>query len=423
MARQPSLRTICQRLARALEAGRVERAAELFAQFASAPPDKRSRLINQHYLVPAATLLHFAAESGNVQIAKSLLNLGADIEAADDREVTPLHTALWNEHEDVAHLLLKAGADCTGLGVAEQTSLHQAAVFGSGKLIRALVKAGAEVDARDQWNARTPLHMAAYVGRDQTLKALISAGATIEARKDDSGTPLLFAAIYGNLKTVKLLISAGADPNAKDDRKRSALHFAVRQRNYPMARLLIENGATYAHPDDLGQTPLQIALAFDDVKMIQSMGLEPAGVTRRRPRQPARDAICFTILLMNYTGSAEYDETSFVGQLHECMHWSPGACSILKDAVKALADRWADSPLPRELAYPAFEISEHILFSAACHWHVNDGFEIENISTDELLEEIAHFGNLFTYLMGGNQRRSTEISATDLPVITCPSNS
>ncbi len=415
MARQPSLRTICRRLAGALEAGRESRAAELFAQFSSATSEKQRQLINENFLVPAATLLHFAAESGNAEIAKSLLDLGADIEAPDDREVTPLHTALWNEHEELARLLISAGAVCSGTGVAGQTSLHRAAAFGSAKLIRALLKAGAQLEAHDQWDAGTPLHVAAYTGRGQALKTLISAGANLEAERDDKATPLYLAATYDNLNATKALISAGSDVNASDNRRRTALHFAVRQRNHSMARLLVENGANISQRDDLGQSALQIALAFDDAKMVQSIGLDPAQTAKRKPRQSTRDAICFTILLMNYSGSPDYHDTSFIGQLHEEMRWSPPACSILKDAVKALADRWATQPLPRALAYPAFEISEHILFSAACHWHVNDGYEIENISTDALLDEIADLGNLFTYLMGGEQRRNNEVATADLP--------
>ncbi len=415
MARSPSLKTICKRLAQALEDEREARAADLFRQFSEAPAEQRARLINAHYLVPAATLLHFAAESGNAAVAQSLLALGADIEAIDHEEVTPLHTAIWNEHEEVALLLISEGADCTGQGVVGQWALERAARFASAKLIKALLKAGAALEGKNIWDEGTALHTAAFGGHLPVLKTLIAAGANIEAHQDDRTTPFYLAAVYDEPKTARALIRAGANPNAADDRRRTPLHFAVRQRNYDMVKLLVESGADISRADDLKQTPLQIALAFADEKMCRCLGVEPAAMAKRKLRRATKDAICFTILLMNYSGSPDYHSTSFVGQLHEREHWSHGACGILKDALRGLNDTFAEHPLPRSIAYPVIEISQFIHFSVACHWQAGDSYSIDGISFEALHEELPDLGNQCMFLLGGARRQGGEPRADDPP--------
>ena len=64
--------------------------------------------IQRHFMKP---LLHEASSSGNLNIAKLLLNNGADVNALDDRVESPLYKASQSWQFDVALLLLKSGAD------------------------------------------------------------------------------------------------------------------------------------------------------------------------------------------------------------------------------------------------------------------------------------------------------------------------
>ncbi|MEM8647223.1 MAG: ankyrin repeat domain-containing protein, partial [Pseudomonadota bacterium] len=247
----------------------------------------------------------------------------------------------------------------------------------------------------------TPLHIAAHVARKRTVEQFIAAGADVDAAGGEGATPFLLAALFDRPQIAQALAAAGADVNAADNRKRTALHFAVRQRNPRMARVLLDHGADMTRKDDLGQTPAQIIRALEDEKMRELIGSSPAN---RRPSVSKRDEICFTILLMNYPGSPDYHESSFNGRLHEARQWSRGAFGILKDALTHLAERWADRPLPRKIAYPALEVYDAIQFSVACHWHKNDAYKIENIDAEELLDGLDELRNIVTALIGGNER-------------------
>ncbi len=412
MAAKVKLKAVCRRLAKALEAEEHQQAADLFAIFCAAAPNAQQPLLSENFRVPPATLLHFAAESGNAEIAGELITMGARVDARDGNNETPLHLALRNEREKVALLLLRAGADCSGVNYRGWSVFHEiAAGQFSQKLVKTASEAGASINAPDQWGVGSPLHVAAQVARKRTVEQFIAAGADVDAANGNGVTPFLLAALADRPSVAKALLAAGADVNAADDRGRTALHFAARQRNHRMVQLLIENGASMSLKDDLEQTPAQIVLAFEALHMIEALGPKRP---KRRPSLAKRDEICFTILLMNYPGSVEYHESSFSGHLHETGHWSHGAFSILKDALSHLAERWAKRPLPREIAFPAMEVYDMIQFSVACHWHRNDGYRIEDMRADDLLEALEALRNIMTRLMGGTQRLNTQVATGDL---------
>ncbi|CAK9292326.1 unnamed protein product [Gordionus sp. m RMFG-2023] len=59
--------------------------------------------------------LHYAADYGQAEIIKFLLNQGADINAKDSYGITPILAAIWEGHIPVVQLLLEKGADKTVL--------------------------------------------------------------------------------------------------------------------------------------------------------------------------------------------------------------------------------------------------------------------------------------------------------------------
>jgi truncated hemoglobin YjbI len=67
--------------------------------------------VNARSGVGGQTPLHMAARRGNVRIARTLLDAGADLEAQDKQGETPLRRAVNCGHENVVRLLLERGAD------------------------------------------------------------------------------------------------------------------------------------------------------------------------------------------------------------------------------------------------------------------------------------------------------------------------
>jgi hemoglobin len=76
--------------------------------------------------VKRCTALHMAARRGHVEIATALLDCGADIEARDSADETPLRRAVNCNKTEVAALLVARGADAHSVGSKGLTPLTAA---------------------------------------------------------------------------------------------------------------------------------------------------------------------------------------------------------------------------------------------------------------------------------------------------------
>lgn len=97
------------------------------------------------------TGLHFAAAQGRADVARALLDAGANV-SADTTSVrrTPLHWAARNGRTETVHLLLRRGAATSVADTEGSAPLHLAAATaeGSAEVARLLLEVGADVAAR-----------------------------------------------------------------------------------------------------------------------------------------------------------------------------------------------------------------------------------------------------------------------------------
>ena len=112
------------------------------------PTDGEAAHIYMYSIGSNATLLHAAATTGRVEIARFLLEAGADANARgayDDQ--TPAHGAAWHNHPKIIDLLVDHGADID----LPSGQMHKNPPLGWGILtasleaIEALLDAGAEI--------------------------------------------------------------------------------------------------------------------------------------------------------------------------------------------------------------------------------------------------------------------------------------
>ncbi|KAK1772870.1 hypothetical protein QBC33DRAFT_522720 [Phialemonium atrogriseum] len=159
-----------------------------------------------------------------------------------------LGVAAYFGHEAVVRLLLKEGADFEAKDEDDWTPLSLAARKGhEAAVVKLLLKEGADFEAKDKYG-RTPLLQAAGRGHEAVVKLLLKEGADFEAKDKDGWTPLLQAAGGGHEAVVKLLLKEGADFEAKDEDGHEAV-----------AKLLLKEGADFEAKDEDGQTPLSQA--------------------------------------------------------------------------------------------------------------------------------------------------------------------
>jgi ankyrin repeat protein len=123
------------------------------------------------------TPLHLAAFAGNLDVARVLLDAGAEVNARAENEFknTPLQVTTLTGQVEVARLLLSRGADPKAKQEGGFTALHEAAISGNKKLLALLLDAGADPKAAAD-DGRTPIDVAKEKG-DREAAALLAARA------------------------------------------------------------------------------------------------------------------------------------------------------------------------------------------------------------------------------------------------------
>ena len=131
----------------------------------------------------------------NLNLVRDLIALGANIDwqNEDNYNYTPLHLAVREESVEIARMLIDAGADLDIQDTwGSDTPLHDAAFFGRVEIARMLIDAKADLDVQDN-DGRTPLHRAAGNGRVEIARMLIDAGSRKDIRDEDGRIPYDFA--------------------------------------------------------------------------------------------------------------------------------------------------------------------------------------------------------------------------------------
>jgi hypothetical protein len=123
---------------------------------------------------PRGTCLHYAALSGLPDLVKSLVTeLSPDLNAPSFfNDVTPLHLASRDRHVEVARVLLELGANVMTRDVDESTPLHLASGRGHVDIARLLLDHGADVHAQNK-NGQTPFELASKEGHHEVAELLL----------------------------------------------------------------------------------------------------------------------------------------------------------------------------------------------------------------------------------------------------------
>ena len=208
------------------------------------------------------TPLHLASLDQFPHPMTLLLKFGADVNAQDDDDMTPLLFASQSDRVgDAAQLLLERGASIHVRNKKGQTPLHLASQQSNSISVEALLKAGADVDEWDSDNM-TPLLLAFPSAMDGRVgRLLLEHGASVHVRNKNGQTPLHLAASRWVLSDIgALLLKLGASVDAQDNEDMTPLHFASRS-DYSGrdTQLLLEHGASVHVRNKNGQTPLHLA--------------------------------------------------------------------------------------------------------------------------------------------------------------------
>lgn len=131
---------LADRLVRDAARGKIEaikRSLETLRDTPNGNPDMRSG---------GRTALQVAAHQGHVNITKLLLEIGANVNAADTDCDTTLHYAAFGNQPEIISLLLDHGAEINALNKGRCTALHIAAHKQPAHCVNILLSKGADVN-------------------------------------------------------------------------------------------------------------------------------------------------------------------------------------------------------------------------------------------------------------------------------------
>jgi ankyrin repeat protein len=273
------------------------------------------------------TPLHYAAAYGGAESISILLAAGANANARNDFEATPL---MWSVVEpEKVRMLVAAGADVNAKSKMGRTPVWLAAANdGSSATVKLLLESGARLDgteilaataANDMATIRlllekgakvnvkdpvgtTPLLNAAANGNTKAAEMLLARGADVNAVSAPEAhgrvkngaiaigslTPLLVASTYGPIDLVKLLLDAGAKTNVQDVRRMTPLHFAVSTDHADprIVRLLLSRGADPRTTDRDGLTAVDWARKTNNPAILRELGVPLDRSGQERPIIP-----------------------------------------------------------------------------------------------------------------------------------------
>jgi ankyrin repeat protein len=207
-----------------------------------------------------STALGVAAMRGHGEMVAFLIERGANVNHRDRKADCPLSFAVYGRDEAIIQQILDAGADLYFRNFRGHTLLHIACQRNVPGFVKHLLENRADVNALDADGA-SPLGAAAFGGNPEIVQLLLDRGADPNAGIPGGATPLIFASWRNQLETARVLLENGADPNLVSHGGGTPLIWAAESCSAEMVRLLIEHGAEVNHANEAGATALVMAAA------------------------------------------------------------------------------------------------------------------------------------------------------------------
>jgi ankyrin repeat protein len=181
------------------------------------------------------TALHCVEAETPVPTIKRLLNAGANPEIVNDMGYTPVCMAILNQNLPVVQYLISKKVRLDFTGGRRGGPLHLACHLASSECIKDLVNGGANVNLCDPEVTGTPLQAFCFRQADWS--------------EEEEGTKQM----------IEFLIQVGANVNKKGGKLGYPLHAACLRSTPGIIKFLIEKGADIPVEDVMGRNPAQLA--------------------------------------------------------------------------------------------------------------------------------------------------------------------
>lgn len=218
--------------------------------------------------------LHFAASNGATAFVDTLITLGVDINAKDNKGYTPIMYAAEEDNFEIIHKLAINNANLSLLDEDEESVLKKID----------LGDADWEKLAQYNWNQEQLNYLLFYqVGENQNPKIIekfIKKGANVNASHEGVPLVLLAAEMVVNENIIKLLLDNGMEVNVTDEDNKNVLWFAD---NTNIFKLFISKGANVNQKDSDGYSILHDAIKWGIVEYVEALVEAKANVNIDSP--------------------------------------------------------------------------------------------------------------------------------------------
>lgn len=232
------------------------------------------------------TPLYFAAERGQIDIARKLFDLGAQPDLIPkDISYSPLVRAAEKGQEALMRFILEQRSALQSKVTTNATlqspssvdkyvdvkrALARAAETGNIGTARIILETGVDINAADGLNS-TPLVAAVTRGQRSSIEFLLESGAEINKGCGMYEMKPIHEAIASAPEAIiRLLIRRGCDLEARDASGQTPIHTACKWNGKKEnVALLLGEGAHVFAQDNAGDTPLFIAASNDQVDIVK----------------------------------------------------------------------------------------------------------------------------------------------------------
>lgn len=248
--------------------------------------------INQK--IKGDTILYLAISAKKFEIAKYLIEKGADINANNKTGESILFLVLKFNNLDMIKYLVENGADINAKNKDDLSVLQISIIYKKFDIAKYLIQKGANIFVKDK-EGNTVLHLAIQSKNLEITQLLVESGANINDKNIEGITPVSLAVITNNLDIIKFLITASADVNRllhmaikierigivkylieytnaninKNIDNVDALYLAVYKNNLDLVKYLIEKGA-YIHINSPSRnTVLHLATRHKNIELVK----------------------------------------------------------------------------------------------------------------------------------------------------------
>jgi ankyrin repeat protein len=196
--------------------------------------------------------------------AVAALDAGADVNARDAQQNTPLLLAAIDGKAATVALLLARGADADARDAQEYRAFDLAVERYNREAAQALLEYWGKAGGKEAQRAASRLALAAARDDLPAVRAALDDGVPVDAMGASGYTALALAERWGRMAIVELLLARGAQPDlATDSRYRSTpLMEASRDGRVEIGRTLIAAGASVNTGDRYGDHALNWAAYF-----------------------------------------------------------------------------------------------------------------------------------------------------------------